>query len=264
MNNKDKGMTIIEVMFAFVILFIGVTLILQSYRAYYTFREYRQDRQQMLFYAAGQLEALVEGEEVSYNQNPFDDYTVEIYSDSVPNHNYLEIVEVEVSKDGSDANQSPVSLYSYRVKTADDGDDDGNGGEAPGCAEWSPQPYEEDDCVVYNGRTFVARYYAQADDIPGELDAPWQEITDQWRNFNVYEEGDIVIYEGREFEARYWTQNDQPGLLDSPWQELTDQWRSFNIYNSGDVVWYNGQQYEAKKYTQNEPPASSNNAWKSI
>ncbi len=115
--------------------------------------------------------------------------------------------------------------------------------------------------VSYNGGIFIARYYAEENERPGELDSPWQEITDQWRFFNVYNSGDLVWYDGRQFEARNWSQNHTPGLISSPWQEITGEWRSFNIYQKDDIVTFNGLQYRAKHYNQNSPPDTPS-AWK--
>lgn len=133
------------------------------------------------------------------------------------------------------------------------GDDDGY----DDCSQWQAQAYQGGDCVTYNGRTFVARYYASANQVPGVLYTPWQEITDEWRNFNVYYAGDVVTYNGSQFEARNWTQNQEPGLLNSPWQEATNEWRFFNEYEEGDEVLYNGQRYRAKWYSKNEQPGGS-------
>ena len=127
----------------------------------------------------------------------------------------------------------------------------------------SNRSYRGGEYVVYDGRLFRARYYASPGQVPGMLGSPWQEITDEWRNFNVYEEGDTVIYNGRTFQARHWTQNQEPGLLSSPWQELTDEWRFFNVYREGDEVFYNGKKYRAKYYSQNEQPDSSD-AWELV
>lgn len=122
---------------------------------------------------------------------------------------------------------------------------------------WDPEEnYPGGEIVYYEGSVFQARHYASAGDTPGSLNSPWQELTDQWRHFNVYQRGDIVYYNGSQFQTGSWSQNAQPGLISSPWQELTDQWRSFNIYTAGDLVWYQDNQYRAKWWTQNEAPGS--------
>lgn len=50
----------------------------------------------------------------------------------------------------------------------------------------------------------------------------WQEITDQWRDFNVYHQGDRVWHNNQQYSARVWyTRNDEPGLSGA-W-ELVDE-----------------------------------------
>ncbi|HAX17371.1 MAG TPA: hypothetical protein DCY00_02085, partial [Actinobacteria bacterium] len=88
-----------------------------------------------------------------------------------------------------------------------------------------------------------------------------QEVTDEWRFFNVYSTGDEVIVGESTFVARNWTQNNEPGLISSPWQEVTDEWRFFNVYNKNDIVIYEGREYIAKYYTQNNQPDISS-AWR--
>lgn len=143
----------------------------------------------------------------------------------------------------------------------------GNNGEDNGLSDYplwdDSSTYNGGDLVIYDGKVFQARYYVGANQIPGSLDSPWQEITHEWRHFNVYHGDDSIIYDGREFIARNWTRNEQPGLLDSPWQEITDQWRAFNVYTAGDEVWHNGQKYSAKWYTKNAEPGVSS-AWEPI
>ncbi|MGI6449512.1 MAG: prepilin-type cleavage/methylation domain-containing protein [Desulfitobacteriia bacterium] len=121
MKFKDKGMTILEVVLAFLILGIGISFMLASNKAYYAFREERQERQQMLFYAAGQMDALLEGQTVSYDKPPFAQYSVHIPAPlPVTGENanpYLEIIQVEVYKTDSPHDPEPVSIYTYRVKT---------------------------------------------------------------------------------------------------------------------------------------------------
>jgi prepilin-type N-terminal cleavage/methylation domain-containing protein len=128
-------------------------------------------------------------------------------------------------------------------------------------AAWvSNTAYQPGSYVSYNGGVFYARYYASENQKPAVVGNPWQEVTDQWRDFNVYLSGDKAWVNGKQFQARNWSQNQTPGLIASPWQELTDQWRDFNVYQGGVTVWYNGHQYRAKYYSQNITPGSSD-AW---
>lgn len=149
----------------------------------------------------------------------------------------------------------------------DDGGDDDGGGDTPGggCSEddpvpnypaWIAQAYNKNSYVTHAGKAYYNRDYASANQKPGDLWTPWQEITKQWRPNNVYNTNDEVCYNGRKFRAWHWTQNQQPGILNNPWQELTDEWRNFNKYSSGDLVIYGGHQYRAKYYSLNQLPTA--------
>lgn len=115
MNRKDKGMTILEVLIAFTILSIGIGFMLMSNKAYYTFRDERQERQQMIYYAAGQVEAYLEGQAVEYNNPPFDKYQAVPEVVAHPSNDYLEIVKMEVINESSPESE-PVVIYTYKVK----------------------------------------------------------------------------------------------------------------------------------------------------
>lgn len=144
-------------------------------------------------------------------------------------------------------------------------EDDGDQEQPPQYPLWSPQPYPESGTyVTYDGRVFYNRWYAAAGDIPGALGSPWQEVTDQWRNFNVYNTNDVVVYNSSQFKARGYSYNQQPGLLSSPWQELTDQWRDFNEYNSGEVVIYDGKQFQARNWSKNQQPGLISSPWQEL
>ena len=114
-----------------------------------------------------------------------------------------------------------------------------------------PQPwkstvtYKQGDEVLYNGSLYEARKDTKS--TPGTVNGDWQEITTEYRNFNLYNTGDEVIFDGKVFIARGTTFNEIPGSISSPWQEVTDQWRNFNVYGKGDEVVYNGKRYRAKQ-----------------
>jgi prepilin-type N-terminal cleavage/methylation domain-containing protein len=114
-----------------------------------------------------------------------------------------------------------------------------------------PQPwksgkeYKQGDEVLHNGSLYEAR--KDTTSTPGTVNGDWQEITTEYRNFNLYASGDEVIFDGKVFIARGTTFNEIPGLISSPWQEVTDQWRNFNVYKKGDEVVYNGKRYRAKQ-----------------
>lgn len=120
--------------------------------------------------------------------------------------------------------------------------------------EWdsSKSHYVQDEIVSYNGGIFKTRNWVSGNVVPGTVGAPWQELTDDWRNFNVYQSGDVVNYSGASFKARdpIWPTTGNPGgtpgVVGVRWQELTDEWRNFNQYNRDDTVIYNGATYIAR------------------
>lgn len=77
----------------------------------------------------------------------------------------------------------------------------------PDHPEWDPNQnhYNGGDRVIYQGRVFEARYWTSS--VPGLFDSHWDEITDEWRSFNIYHGGDTVEYNGHTYIAK----NDTPG-----------------------------------------------------
>lgn len=155
------------------------------------------------------------------------------------------------------------------IEDPDDPDDPGycdeDEGPLPDYPAWSPsQSYPANNYVIYDNRAFYNRYYANPGQVPGVVGNPWQEITRQWRNFNVYDSNELVCYNGSTFEARYWSHNQQPGLLDSPWQEITSEWRFFNEYQEGDIVLYDGKQFQARNWNKNEQPGLLSSDWQEL
>lgn len=155
---------------------------------------------------------------------------------------------------------------------------DGNGGTNTPSPSSAPSPtppsqypawdsskaYDQRTYITYDGRVFYNIWYASPSDIPGTVEV-WQEVTDQWRNFNRYNVGDTIWYNGRQYKARNWTRGQEPGVLGNPWQEVTDQWRNFNVYNKGDVAWHDNKQFIARNYTSNEEPGDLNNdKWQEV
>jgi prepilin-type N-terminal cleavage/methylation domain-containing protein len=147
--------------------------------------------------------------------------------------------------------------YSDATLGDSDEDDDDDGGvivDPPGDEEppvSGPQPwksgtgYKLGDEVIYNGTLYQAR--KDTTSTPGTINGDWQEITSEYRNFNLYATGDEVVFDGKVFVARGTTFNEIPGQVSSPWQEITNQWRNFNVYQKGDEVIYNGTTYRAKQ-----------------
>lgn len=115
---SEQGMTILEVVFALTILMIGIGFLVQSDAVSYRYRAQRELRQQMLFYAAGQIEALVEKENVADASPPFRDFNVQTDMTAVNSQPAdkvtLEQVRLTVTSSGT-GNPEPVSIYTYRI-----------------------------------------------------------------------------------------------------------------------------------------------------
>ncbi|MEL1135138.1 type II secretion system protein [Desulfitobacterium sp. THU1] len=120
---KDQGMTVLEVVIAITIFMIGITFVLQSDAVSHKYFNKGQMRQQMLFYAAGLLEAYSEG--VEFSEGEFAEYptftrfrheiTTVPVTDNPDVKDYLEQIEVKVFLDGSPIDPEPVILRTYRV-----------------------------------------------------------------------------------------------------------------------------------------------------
>lgn len=116
---NEKGMTILEVVIALTIFIIGIGFLVQSDAVSFRYRAQRELRQQMLFYAAGQTEVLLEGQTASDANSPFSNFSVQTQitevnpqpSDKVT----LEQVRLTVTSNGVRAPE-PVSIYTYRIK----------------------------------------------------------------------------------------------------------------------------------------------------
>ena len=108
-------MTLLEVVFAMTILLIGVGFIAKSNAVSFKYRDQSTEYKQMLFYAAGKMDAIIENQPVSgsYIPMPFSSYTVTDYPpEAVAGlEMYLEKVGVKVTAPG----ESSVVIYSYRL-----------------------------------------------------------------------------------------------------------------------------------------------------
>lgn len=117
---RDEGMTLLEVVFAISILLIGVTFVVKSDSVMYNYRNQNELRQQMLFYAAGQLEIamqnkpVIQGDE-SGGGGPFTRLKVDLIGPVAVN-DHLEYIGVSVSVPQTTNSPNPVTLYTYRVK----------------------------------------------------------------------------------------------------------------------------------------------------
>ncbi|KTE89762.1 type IV pilus modification PilV family protein [Desulfitobacterium hafniense] len=111
---KDQGMTVLEVVMAITIFMIGIAFILQSDAVSHKYFNKGQVRQQMLFYAAGLLEAYTEGITPSAGEYPtFMRFEHEIIRVSMTDH--LDKIEVKVYLKDSPTDPEPVILSTYRV-----------------------------------------------------------------------------------------------------------------------------------------------------
>lgn len=117
---RDEGMTLIEVVFAITILLIGVTFVVKSDSAMYRYRYQRETRQQMVFYAAGQLERVLQNQPViqgnASGNSQYANFNVQYTESDVPSQSKLKELKVVVSVVPGSANSpDPVTLYTYRV-----------------------------------------------------------------------------------------------------------------------------------------------------
>lgn len=116
MRKPDQGMTLLEVIFAITILLIGTTFMIQSNAATFKLRAQSTEYKQMLFYAAGQMDAVIQKKTVSEDVYlPFKSLEVDRFDSPVDDDatgTYLEKVGVEVSAPG----ERTVVIYSYRLK----------------------------------------------------------------------------------------------------------------------------------------------------
>lgn len=129
MKHRDQGMTILEVVVAITIFLIGVGFIAQSNVVAMRYQARQEIRQQMIFYAAGQLEAVLEKEEsLSETAPPFNTFITQISKhptdEEMAAGDYriekLPLQEIEVNvaveKNGAiDPNIPAVTLKTYRV-----------------------------------------------------------------------------------------------------------------------------------------------------
>lgn len=114
--SREQGMTLLEVVIALSILMIGVVFLIQSDAVSSRYQTQREQRQQMLFYAAGQMEAFVQGQTVSGDHAPFTNYAVQTIVTPVAGSAHLEKVQLTVSsKSVSSDAPLPVVLFGYRV-----------------------------------------------------------------------------------------------------------------------------------------------------
>ncbi|WP_425807587.1 prepilin-type N-terminal cleavage/methylation domain-containing protein [Desulfitobacterium sp. Sab5] len=121
MKHRDQGMTILEVVIAITIFLIGVGFVAQSNAVAQRYRARQELRQQMIFYAAGQLEAAIENvDQLTVTDVPGPPFnTFETVINVVPIVGSEPLQEIEVNVSSStypDDDYLKVSLKTYRVK----------------------------------------------------------------------------------------------------------------------------------------------------
>ncbi len=125
---------------------------------------------------------------------------------------------------------------------------------------------EVGDRFIFEGKVFEFRRLGGAFDNneviapTGDVlrsNGPFQEITNEWREYNTYETGDTVIFNDVKYEARNNGANNQVPGEGNAWQAITDEWQAFNTYTEGDTVIFDGMEYEARQWTQGDQPDES-------
>ncbi|HVJ48872.1 type II secretion system protein [Desulfitobacterium sp.] len=118
MKHRDQGMTILEVVVAITIFLIGVGFIAQSNGVAFHYRARQEIRQQMIFYAAGQLEAAIEKiDKPTETDPPFNTFKpdVKVVNTSVDG---LPLQEIEVTVSSltyPEDDYLKVTMKTYRV-----------------------------------------------------------------------------------------------------------------------------------------------------
>lgn len=113
-HSTEQGLTLLEVILAISIFMMGVGFIIKSDAVTHKYFYKGQVRQQMMFYAAGLLEAEIEGVPVTVDFEPFNKFQAEYSRDDLSAN--LQKVQVKVYLASSPTNPEPVRLFTYRVK----------------------------------------------------------------------------------------------------------------------------------------------------
>ena len=107
----EEGMTILEVVIAITILLIGIGFVAQSNSLSYHYLGQQELRQQMVFFAAGAMEAALEGQSQDLtNGNMTSKYSSDVSIPDLPQG--LTPFKVTVKSPGN----SDVEMYNYRYK----------------------------------------------------------------------------------------------------------------------------------------------------
>lgn len=131
--------------------------------------------------------------------------------------------------------------------------------------------------VGYQGRMYVAAWFAQGQ-VPGaDPYGPWQEIsmtesgTAVWTASRIFNTGDVVAYNGATYIAAWYSRDEVPGDPTGSWEQIGTSgpngiaaWTASMIYNAGDKVTYQGVTYQAQWYSRDVAPGGKNSPWKAI
>jgi len=147
---------------------------------------------------------------------------------------------------------------------------------------WDAQTiYNNGDCVVHNGRTFLAQWWTQ-NDVPGTSPhGSWMEIEyvvhngetiAVWTNSRVFNTGDRVLHDGNIFEAQWFSRNEVPGSTPwGAWMQLANTnnvestvdvdpahevWTADRVFTGGETVYYDGNLWYAQWWTRNQRPGA--------
>ncbi|MEV0715410.1 carbohydrate-binding protein [Asanoa sp. NPDC050611] len=138
--------------------------------------------------------------------------------------------------------------------------------------------YSTGQRVTYQGKVFVASWYAKNEKPGSNPTGAWQElaVTEEgaaiWTPSRIFDGGAVVVHDGRQWRALWWTRNQQPGDPNGPWAEIAPRpadgspaaWTASMPYDAGDRVTYQGRPYEARWYSRNQRPGDRNGPWKQI
>ncbi|HEY8909669.1 MAG TPA: hypothetical protein VIM51_05245 [Desulfosporosinus sp.] len=121
-RRTEDGMTILEVVLAITILLIGIGFVVQSNSLSYHYLGQQELRQQMVFFAAGQMEAALEGQSQFTPYNKFTTNYIDSNNDSslaqlIPKFQdgtQMPIIAFKVSV--SVPGLSNVEMYNYRLQ----------------------------------------------------------------------------------------------------------------------------------------------------